>query len=393
MNLQEKWRHDTPGCKTSVHFNNAGAALMPQPVIDAIESYIRLESEIGGYEAFEQQTDAVNKFYSAAGVLIGANPNQIAFTSSATNSFARALSSVPFSKGDKILIANEDYVSNQLAFLSIKKRFGIELLRAPSLPEGGVDPDAFRKLATEHRPVLASITHVPTNSGLVQPVTEIGKICRSLDIPFLLDACQSAGQLPLNVEETGCDFLSATMRKFLRGPRGAGFLYVSDRILKKNWYPLFIDMKGADWTEENEFKMQPGASRFEDWELPYALQMGSAAAIDYALKTGIEIIQDRNKILMDYLKKKVLEKGWIPLDRGSQTCSILTVHFRGIDPSALHTKLKSLHINTSVSRINYARIDFNSKNVDWALRISPHYYNTEEEIDHLADTLESLTSA
>ena len=393
MAVQEEWRQNTPGCKTSVHFNNAGAALMPQTVIDAIESHIRLESEIGGYEAYEQQSGEVKKFYSAAGELIGANPSQIAFTSSATNSFARALSSVPFSKGDKILIANEDYVSNQLAFLSIKERFGIELLRAPSLPEGGVDPDAFKKLAAEHRPVLASVTHVPTNSGLVQPVAEIGKICRSLDIPFLLDACQSAGQLPLNVEETGCDFLSATMRKFLRGPRGAGFLYVSDRILKKNWYPLFIDMKGADWTEENEFKMQPDASRFEDWELPYALQMGSAAAIDYALKTGIETICDRNKILMDYLKKKIVEKGWTSLDRGTETCAIMTVHFNGVDPSVLHKKLKSMHINTSVSRINYARIDFKSKNVDWALRISPHYYNTEQEIDQLADAIESLTSA
>lgn len=393
MTDPEKWRQDTPGCKTSVHFNNAGAALMPQPVITAIESHIRLESEIGGYEAYEQQRDEVSKFYAAAGKLIGAEPHQIAFTSSATNSFARALSSVPFNTGDKVLIANEDYVSNQLAFLSIKKRFGIELLRAPSLPEGGVDPEAFRKLADEHRPVLASLTHVPTNSGLVQPVSEIGKICRSLDIPFLLDACQSAGQLPLNVEETSCDFLSATMRKFLRGPRGAGFLYVSDRILKKNWYPLFIDMKGADWTAKDEFNMQPDASRFEDWELPYALQMGSAAALDYALQTGIKTIQDRNKILMDYLKKKIMEKGWQPLDRGSEKCAILTIHFNGIDPSVLHSKLKTLHINTSVSRIMYARIDFNSKNVDWALRISPHYYNTTEEIDQLTDILENLTTA
>lgn len=365
---------------------------MPKPVIDAIESHIRLESEIGGYEAFELQTGEIKKFYTAAAELIGARPDQIAFTSSATNSFARALSCIPFNAGDKILIANEDYVSNQLAFLSIKKRFGVELMRAPSLPEGGVDPDAFRKLASEYRPVLASITHVPTNSGLVQPVSEIGKICRSFDIPFLLDACQSAGQLPLNVEEAGCDFLSATMRKFLRGPRGAGFLYVSDRILQKNWCPLYIDMKGADWTEEDEFKMQPDASRFEDWELPYALQTGSAAALEYALKTGIEIIKDRNRILMDYLRKKVSEKGWMPLDRGTETCAILTMHFNGTDPAALHNKLKSLHINTSVSRVNYARIDFKSKHVDWALRISPHYYNTEKEIDLLLDAINSLTS-
>lgn len=393
MTSLETWRSETPGCTTSVHFNNAGAALMPAPVLSAIKNHLQLESEIGGYEAYEQQAEEVSKFYLSTGSLIGSKPENIAFTSSATNSFARALSCIPFSSGDKILIANEDYVSNQLAFLSIQRRFGIELVRAPSLEKGGVDLMAFRELASKHEPVLASVTHVPTNSGLIQPVAEIGKICRELEIPFLLDACQSIGQLPLNVQEIGCDFLSATFRKFLRGPRGAGFLYVSDRVLEKNWWPLFIDMKGADWTSKDEFRMQADASRFEDWELPYALVMGSRAASDYANQIGVDQIARRNQTLMGYLKEKVKAKGWQPLDKGEQTCSIMTIHFPGKDPKELHKKLKARHINTSVSLGNYAIIDFEMKKVDWALRLSPHYYNTEAEIDTLMENLNELLNS
>lgn len=387
----EDWREETPGCKTSIHFNNAGAALMPQPVIEAIQSHIKLESEIGGYEAFEDRGEEIKMFYTETAKLIGSKPENIAFTSSATNSFARALSCIPFKKGDHVLIANEDYISNQFAFLSLQERFGIELLRAPSSPEGGIDLNGLQEMATKHRPVLISLTHVPTNSGLVQPAVEVGKICNALNIPFLLDACQSAGQLPLNVHELGCDFLSATFRKFLRGPRGAGFLYVSDRILEQNWYPLFIDMKGADWTDRDNFRIQKNAQRFEDWEQSYSLMLGSGAASAYANKIGVEIIAGRNKELIQYFKNACKVMGWHLLDRGKKTCSILTLHFPGINPKILHRKLRDQKINTSISMGNYALIDFKSKQVDWALRISPHYYNTEEEIDVLIDHLEKLT--
>ncbi|MFZ9505012.1 MAG: aminotransferase class V-fold PLP-dependent enzyme [Cyclobacteriaceae bacterium] len=324
---------------------------------------------------------------------MGSRPDNIAFTSSATNSFARALSSIPFKKGDCVLIANEDYISNQLALLSIKERFGINLLRVPSTEKGGVDLNALREMAIKHRPVLISLTHVPTNSGLVQPAVEVGKICNELNIPFLLDACQSAGQLHLDVREIGCDFLSATFRKFLRGPRGAGFLYVSDKILQQNWYPLFIDMKGADWTERDHFRIQKNAQRFEDWELPYSLLLGSSAASEYVNKIGIQTIEERNRELMRYLKNTLSTMGWHTLDRGDQTCSILTIHFPKVDPKVLHRKLRDQKINTSVSLGNYALIDFESKNVDWALRISPHYYNTEEEIDLLTDALDKITGS
>src|SRR5882762_2647025 len=319
-------RADTPGCREKVHFNNAGASLMPKPVIESIENHIRLEASLGGYEAAEHREEDINGFYESAARLLNGKASNIAFTSSATNSYARALSCIPFEKGDMVLIANEDYISNQLAFLSLQARWGIQLLRAASLPEGGVDVDDMKRLMNKHAPRLVSLTHVPTNSGLVQPVERVGQLCRERDIPYLVDACQSVGQFPVDVRKIQCDFLSATFRKFLRGPRGTGFLYVSDAILKKNWEPLFIDMRGADWTGYNEYKIRADAHRFEEWEMPHALVLGAKAALDYALSVGLTDIQSKNKILCERFRLGV---GTIPgldlLDLGKQQSSIMTI--------------------------------------------------------------------
>ena len=258
-------RADTPGCLTKTHFNNAGASLPTLAVLNVMLDYLTEEANCGGYETAARHSTELNRFYLAVGKLLNCPAKNIAFTSSATNSFARALACIPFEKGDVVVIANEDYSSNQLNFLSLQQRFGIRLIRAQSLPEGGVDADHMEQLIRQHHPRVVSLTHVPMNTGLIQPVAVIGKVCRELDIPYLVDACQSAGQLPLDVEEIGCDFLCATMRKFLRGPRGAGFLYVSDRIIARGWFPTFVDMYGANWTGPDSFELTPDARRFQDW--------------------------------------------------------------------------------------------------------------------------------
>lgn len=385
-------REDTPGCQTKIHFNNAGASLMPVPVLKSMKDYLDHEAAVGGYEAADSKKDNIQKFYKSTARLINAAERNIAFTSSATNSFARALSCVPFEKGDSILIANEDYISNQLAFLSIQKRFGIQLIRAASDARGGVDINDMKRLMEKHRPRLVSLTHIPTNSGLVQPVEKVGELCREQNILYLVDACQSVGQWSVDVKNIQCDFLSATFRKFLRGPRGAGFLYVSDRVIDQGLEPLFIDMRGATWTSPNQYQPRADALRFEDWEIPYALLVGSQVAIDYALNLGIENIQIRNKLLCDQLRKQLIYSNFEVLDQGEQLSSIITVRIPGEDGTVVMNQLRKININTSISYRDYAIIDFEKKGVDWALRISPHYYNTPSEIDILMKALKKLPS-
>ncbi|HNT51687.1 MAG TPA: aminotransferase class V-fold PLP-dependent enzyme, partial [Cyclobacteriaceae bacterium] len=150
-------RHQTPGCKSKIHFNNAGASLPPQQVVETITEHLTLEATTGGYEAADLKKNEIAGFYHTAAKLLNCKASNIAFTSSATNSFARALSCIPFNPGDSLLLANEDYISNQLAFLSLQKRFGIKIVRAASLPKGGVDVDDMRRLMDLHKPKLVSL--------------------------------------------------------------------------------------------------------------------------------------------------------------------------------------------------------------------------------------------
>ena len=207
-----------------------------------------------GYEAAALAQDDIRAFYQRTAKLINAQAHNIAFASSATDAYNRALSSIPFIKGDIILTTSNDYVSNQIAFLQLQKRFKVKLIRVPNMSTGEVDVDEMEKMIEKYTPQLVAVTHVPTSSGLVQPVEAIGRICLDRGIWYLVDACQSAGQIPLDVEKIQCDFLSATFRKFLRGPRGAGFLYVSDRILKqKDFAPLFVDLHSASWEKPDQY--------------------------------------------------------------------------------------------------------------------------------------------
>src|SRR5687768_3349616 len=269
-----RWRDETPGCVHRNHLNNAGAALMHEPVIRAVQEHLALEAQIGGYEAAEERLAKTNRVYEAIAALVNAAPRNIAITPSSTVAFVQAMSSIDFQPGDVILTSRCDYTSNQLHYLSLARRHGVRVVRAHDLPEGGVDPDSVKAIAHQMRPRLVAISWVPTNSGLVQDVGGIGQICEELGLCYLVDACQAAGQLPINVDRLRCDFLSATARKFLRGPRGIGFLYVSDRALARGDHPLYVDMRGATWTGPDALSLVDDARRFEEWEFPYALVLG-----------------------------------------------------------------------------------------------------------------------
>ncbi|HZN97418.1 MAG TPA: aminotransferase class V-fold PLP-dependent enzyme, partial [Gemmatimonadales bacterium] len=257
----ERWRADTPGCAGVIHLNNAGAALAPRMVSDAISEHLRLEQELGGYEAAESQVGALRSSYEALAGVLGCGGSNIALVQNSTVAFAQALTAFDLQAGDVVLTSRSDYASNQIMYLSLARRRGVEIVRAPDAPEGGIDPDEVRKLVRRRRPTLVALTWIPTNSGLVQPVKAVGQICRDAGIPYLVDACQAVGQLPIDVEEIQCDFLSATARKFLRGPRGLGFLFVADRMLESGAHPLLIDMHGATWAESDQFVLTPDARR------------------------------------------------------------------------------------------------------------------------------------
>jgi selenocysteine lyase/cysteine desulfurase len=381
------WRSDTPGCDVRAHLNNAGAALVPRPVIEAISHHLELEQTLGGYEAAEARREGVDEAARLVARLLGAPRGTIAMSQNATTAFAQALEAFDFQPGDRILTSRADYASNQIMYLSLARRRGVEVVRAPDLPGGGIDPDATRALLARSRPKLVALTWIPTNSGLVQDAEAIGRVCGAAEVPYLVDACQAVGQMPVDVERLGCDYLAAAARKFLRGPRGVGFLYVSRRALSAGAYPLLVDMHGATWSDPDSFTLTPDARRFESWEISYALVLGLGAAVAYALEVGIETARDRARALARYSRERLAAlEGVRVLDRGPELCAIVTADV-GRDGPEVKLALRQRGINTSSPEREDAVIDMDEKNSRSAIRISPHYYNTAEEVDRAVEVL------
>jgi selenocysteine lyase/cysteine desulfurase len=388
----ERWRRDTPAALAGrIHLNNAGAALMPVSVHAVMVDHLEREMRVGGYEAEDAVRGRIEGAYEEVASLMGASSRNVAVVENATVAFAQALSALDPGRGDVIVTTRNDYASNQLMYLSLAERRGVEVVRAADLPEGGVDPESVRSLVWSRRPALVALTWVPTSSGLVQPAAAVGEVCAEAEVPYVVDACQAVGQMPLDVASLHCDFLAATARKFLRGPRGVGFLYVSDRALAAGLRPLHIDMRGADWVSADGYDLRPDARRFENWEYSYALVLGLGEAAWYAREVGAEVARDRAWGLAAELRSRLAAvEGVRVLDRGPELCAIVTVALAGRDASGVVAELREQGIATSAVDRTSAVLDLDEKGATSALRLSPHYYNTEAEIRTVVGALEGI---
>jgi selenocysteine lyase/cysteine desulfurase len=391
--LVKQWREDTPGCNNQIHLNNAGAGLMPRAVLEAMVAHLNREANFGAYESADDADAAVGDAYANVAKLLGTKPRNVAMVENSTVAFFQALSAFDFKPGDMVVTTRNDYISNQLAYLSLARRHGIEVRRAADLPTGGADPQSVAELLRAPRVRLLAVTWVPTNSGLMQPVEALGQVAEAAGVPYLVDGCQAVGQIPVEVAKLRCDFFSGTARKFLRGPRGIGFLYVSDRALQRGDFPLYVDMRGADWVSADDFAPAPDARRFENWEFAYSLVLGLGEAARYAIGVGVELAGRRARELASLLRRKLSGLDGIRvLDRGSELAAIVTIEVAGWDATELSKLLRTRGINTSASLRAYAVIDMDEKRVASALRLSPHYYNTEEEIDRAVQELRRVTA-
>ena len=385
----DRIRADTPGLPKTTHLIASGAGLMPQPVVAAVTAHLNLEADIGGYEAHAAKTVDLDGVYASVARMIGAAPDEIALMENATVAWCHAFYAVPLKPGQRILTCKAEYAANYVAFLQRAKRDGAVIETVPSDDAGAVDLDALDRMADDTVGLIA-MTWIPTNGGLVNPAAEIGRIAKAHGIRYLLDACQAIGQMPVNVNELGCDFLSATGRKFLRGPRGTGFLYLRKERLTE-LEPAMIDHFGAPWTAASDYTLRDDARRFETWENAYALRAGLGAAVDYALEIGLDDIQLRSWSLADELRSKLSEvPGARIRDIGRETCAIVSFTIDGLDPIETVATLHNQHINIGTSSPDSTRLDSQARGLPVLLRSAPHYYNTSEELDRLIAALAAL---
>ncbi len=379
-------RAETPGCGRVLHFNAAGASLLPSPVLESVTAHLRREAEMGAYEAESAARARLEAVYGSVARLLGCDPGEVALTENATRAWDMAFYSIPFRVGDRILTGQNEYASNYIAFLQTAKRAGVAIEAIPDDPSGQIDLQALRS-AIDDRVRLIALTHVPTNGGLVQPAAAVGRIARDAGILYLLDACQSAGQLPLNVQEIGCDLLSATGRKYLRGPRGTGFLYVRRSVLDR-LEPPFLDLRAAEWTAPDTYRMRADARRFESWEASIAGRLGLGTAIEYALDWGLEAIRRRVQALAGLLRTRLGELPGVRVrDRGMEPCGIVSFTAEGREPAEIQRRLSEHRVNIWTSPASGTLLDMRARGLESVARASVHYYNTEAEVERFCELL------
>jgi cysteine desulfurase/selenocysteine lyase len=382
----EQLRADTAGCEQTIFFNNAGASLQPRPVVARVIKHLRLEEQIGGYEAADHVTAELEGLYGSVARLLHCSADEIALQENATRGWEMAFYSLRFGAGDRIVTSANEYASNYIAFLQVAQRTGAEISVVESDQAGEVDLEAFRKLLDD-RVKLIALTHLPTNGGLVQPAAQVGELARQAGIPFLLDATQSAGQIDLDVEALGCDMLCATGRKYLRGPRGTGFLYVRRSMLEQMEPPL-LDLHAACWTSQSKFAVRGDAKKFETWESAAATRLGLGVAIEYAQALGLKNIEPRVQQLGALLRERLGEvKGVTVQDLGRVRSGIVTFTCQGHAAGEVMQRLKEQGIAVRVSERSSTRIDMERRGLEELVRASVHYYNTEEEIERLCEAV------
>ncbi|GBE22118.1 putative cysteine desulfurase [bacterium BMS3Bbin01] len=378
-------RADTPGCFDVVHFNNAGTSLPPRPVIDAQISWINQEAHTGGYEMAEDLQEQVAGVYGSLARLIGADPSEIALMENATVAWWQAFHSLDL-QGKTVLTSEVDYGANFISYLQAARRDDVETVVVPSDESGQISLEELEKRLDERVGLLA-VSHMPTNGGLVNPAAEIGAMAREAGVPFLLDACQTVGQMPIDVDAIGCSFLSATGRKYLRGPRGTGFLYARSSFLEAN-EPLMLDHFGASWVEPERYVLRPDARRYETWESNHAIKAGLGVAAEYAMSVGLESIAGRVFALAAGLRDKLTGIGATTYDLGRVKGGIVTFSVPGVDAAAVKRELRAQSINTSLVDPASTLIDAKRRHLPEMVRASVHYYNTSGEIDTLIAALE-----
>lgn len=371
-------RAETPACEDVVHFNNAGAALPPKPVLDATIEFLNYEARVGGYESVLDRADQLDNVYRAGAAMFSCEPSELALTSNASEAWWRAFTSVPLTAGDRVLTGNAEYVSNAFGLIQAQQR-GVEVTVIPDDEHGQVD---LEQLAAEldERVKLVSLTHIPTSGGLVNPAAKVGAMTRENGSLFLLDACQSAGQMPLNVDELQCDFMSLTGRKFLRGPRGTGLLYVRSAVMADLEQPQFIDGYSADWTATDGYELQPTAKRFELFETSFAGKAGLGVALEYANAIGLDIIQERVVGLAARLREQLSSIDGVAVhDQGINKCGIVTFSIAGVDAIEFRDEVRTQGINVSQTVPSVWQVSQGAPDQS-IVRSSVHYYNTHDEI-------------
>jgi selenocysteine lyase/cysteine desulfurase len=383
-------RARTPGCATGHHLNAAGAALQSSITLETVLEYLRVEAFTGGYEAAREAMERVERTYAAIATLTGAAVDEVAIVESATRAWQSVVGAMRLDRGDRVIVTRTEYVSNALMLLALERERGIVLEVIDPLPDGTVDLAQMEAALSAGPAAMVAVGHIPTFSALVEPVAEVGALARRFGVPFVLDATQSLGQLPVDVEAIGCDALVSTGRKFLRGPRGTGILIVRRPLLDR-LEPVAPDVRGATWTTERGYELKDSARRFETFEHSPALRLGLGVAIEQVLSLGVDAIAARIGELADELRARLAQTPGVTLaDPPARAGGIVTFTVEGMDPAAVVEHLAEHRVHVVSVPASHGRWELDRRELDAVVRASVHIYNDPSDFDALVDALSQI---
>ncbi|ACU72097.1 aminotransferase class V [Catenulispora acidiphila DSM 44928] len=384
---------DTPGAAKRVFLNSAGSSLMPTPVLEEVLGHLRRETEIGGYEAADEREADLEAGYGVFAELLGCRPDQVAFTDSATRSWLAALDAVPLGAGDRVLVGEVEYGGNAIALLMRAQAVGASVEVVPSDADGTFAADALAAMLDE-RVKLVSVVQVPTNGGVVADVRRISDaVHAATGALVLLDACQAVGQLAVDAEALDADILTGTGRKWLRAPRGTGFLVVRDRA-KAILRPALADLQGGTWTGADRYLLRDDARVYELWECDNAGRLGLTAAARYLLDLGLDAVEQEVTRRAEYLRTALAAiPGVTVRDLGARKSGLVTFDVAGLAAGEVQAALARQDIAVSITRRSSTFHDMARRGLTELVRASPHYFVTEPQLDAAAEAVAELARA
>ncbi len=387
-------RRRTPGATHRAHLNHAGAALPTRETLDAVIGHLEGEALVGGYAAAAAAADRLAAVRTSAADLLGAEPHEVAIVGSDTQAWTKAFWGFVLAGGidprQRVLVDRIVYVSHHMAILAASRHVGFGVDVVASEPDGTLDLGALADELDRGDVGLVTATHVGTHRGSVNPVAEVGVRAAAAGVPFFLDACQSVGQLAVDVGEIGCDVLTATGRKWLRGPRGTGVLVVRDAMIGR-CEPPGLDAHSASWVGDDRVELAPTAARFEEFEVPYAAQLGLGVALDHLRTLGIGVVEAHLTAQAETLRRDLSGiEGVEVVDGGRRRSSIVTFTVDGVDPPAVVAAAEAAGVAIGVSSTEHARLDMVATGHDRVVRVSPHYVNDAEDLARLLDVVSGL---
>lgn len=383
-------RERTLGTRSRHYFNAAGAGLISQNVIQCMIEHLRQEEQYGAYEAANLVAHDIEELYTSAAELLGCDADEISLHDTATTGLRVVFDALRLGEGDTVIASRSSYVSQALRLLTLEKLDGVTLRVIDNAPDGTVDLVALETALMQAPGAIISAVHVPTSSGLVEPVLSIGELARRHGATYILDATQSVGQIDIDVRSIGCDVLVATGRKFLRGPRGTAFNYVRRGFLEtlEPWAP---DVRGSIWSGQDQWTTPVSARSLETWEAATAGRLGLGVAIREAIQRGMPETERFIATGAARLRSALgAVDGVTVVDPPAATSGIVTFMVDGADARAVSRELRQRGIDTIAIPATHAQWDLGLRGFDAVVRASVHVYNDQADFDAIVAAMTEI---